>query len=169
MTADKYKNIPHEISDGIYEMDIAVTIDYSSDVQVSPYLFGDNLEHTRGCINGGLSAEILRNRKFVGKPCRYGHAHEWYAVGEKMAFSFGDPYTRHADGYRMSRSHEINGQIITNFHSEKGGIGQKDLYLAENTDYIFTAAVKAFSKNTVTVSLIGKDGEVCDSKVFEAV
>ena len=35
---------------------------------VSADLFGCNLEHTRANIFKGLSAQMLRNRKFAGKP-----------------------------------------------------------------------------------------------------
>ena len=46
----------------IFHEDVTVTMDWNSTQYISPLLFGDNLEHTRACINGGLSAEILRNR-----------------------------------------------------------------------------------------------------------
>lgn len=50
----------------------------------SPYIFGHNLEHTRACIYGGLSAQVLRNRKFAGKPSGSdGCAAEWIPVGAK--------------------------------------------------------------------------------------
>lgn len=149
--------------------DVTVTLDYSSSQSISPLLFGDNLEHTRGCIYGGLSAEMLRNRKFVGKPGRYGCAHEWYAIGENPYLSFGAPYTRHGDGYKMRRSHERNAQYITNYTPGTVGMGQKDLYLAADTDYDFTAAVRSFSGNLLTASLIGHDGTVYDSKTISAV
>lgn len=42
--------------------------DDPADLLVSPYLFGCNLEHTRSCIYTGLSAQMVRNRKFAGKP-----------------------------------------------------------------------------------------------------
>ena len=44
------------------KIDVKVTESYS------PYIFGHNLEHTRSAINGGLSAQMLKNRKFAGKP-----------------------------------------------------------------------------------------------------
>lgn len=46
---------------------------------VSPYLFGNNLEHTRSGVCGGISAQMLKNRKFVGKPSAMeGVAEGWY-------------------------------------------------------------------------------------------
>ncbi len=148
--------------------DVAVTLDYTSSQSISPLLFGDNLEHTRGCVCGGLSAEMLRNRKFVGKPGRYGCAHEWYAVGKNPVMSFGSPYTRHGEGYKMHRSHERNAQYITNYTTGLAGMGQKELYLSADTDYDFTAAVRSFSGNVLTVSLFGADGSIYDRKTFSA-
>lgn len=107
------------------EADVTVTLNYTSAQSISPLLFGDNLEHTRGCIYGGLSAEILRNRKFAGKPGRYGCAHEWYAIGQNPVFSFGASYTKHAEGYKMRRMHEQNAQYITNYQPVCTGMGQK--------------------------------------------
>ena len=147
-----------------FKKETVVKLQYDLDRIVSPLLFGDNLEHTRGCINSGLSAEILRNRKFVGKPGRYGWAHEWYPVGEKTIFSFGESYSRHGEGYKMQRSHEMNAQYITNYFDEKGGIGQKDLYFRENTDCIFTLAVKAFRETRVDITLKSHAGEIYDTK-----
>ena len=55
---------------------------------VSPYIYGNNLEHTRSCICGGLSAQMLKNRKFVGKPSAMeGIASEWFAVGKRTVWT----------------------------------------------------------------------------------
>ena len=79
---------------------------------VSPYIFGENLEHTRSNVFMGLSAQMLRNRKFAGKPqaCS-GHAQEWYPIGEKTFFAFCPSYTRHFEElYHMKRDLECNGR-----------------------------------------------------------
>ena len=171
-------NFPEEsLEEHTFHEDVDVTLDYSSTQSISPLLFGDNLEHTRGSVIGGISAEMLRNRKFVGKPGRYGCAHEWYAVGknntssicpQNVYFSFGASYTRHAEGYKMRRSHEQNAQYITNYANETAGIGQKDLFVLADTDYEFSAAVRSFSGNLLTVSLLGSDKTVYDCKTFSA-
>lgn len=54
---------------------------------ISPHLFGHNLEHTRACIMNGLSAQIIRNRKFAGAAARNGVALEWEGVGERAYFA----------------------------------------------------------------------------------
>jgi len=157
----------------IFHEDVTVTMDWDSTQYISPLLFGDNLEHTRACINGGLSAEILRNRKFVGYSGRYGCAHEWYPIGEKAYFHFGTAYeflshgtsyTRHGDGYKMQRKHEMNAQYITSYSTEAAGFGQKDLYIRANTDYIFELAAQATAETEVTVSLTDRDRNIYDSK-----
>ena len=49
---------------------------------ISPFLFGNNLEHARSSIYSGLSAQMLKNRKFVGKPSAMeGVAQGWYVIG----------------------------------------------------------------------------------------
>ena len=48
----------------------AQEIDLRHPESLSPYIFGHNLEHTRAAVNGGLSAQMLQNRKFAGKPSR---------------------------------------------------------------------------------------------------
>ena len=154
--------------------DVEVTFDLDSAQYISPLLFGDNLEHTRGCINGGLSAELLRNRKFIGHSDRYGCAHEWYPIGNaffhfgtKFEFwSHGSSYTRHAEGYKMTRSHERNAQYITNYYPGTVGFGQKDLYLRGNTDHVFEIAMHATKEMEVTVALTDRDRNVYDSKIL---
>ena len=79
-----------------------ITLDNKGQI-VSPFLFGNNLEHTRSCVNGGLSAQMLKNRKFIGKPSPMeGVAQCWYLIGEKTYCSFAPSYTHHyADHYHM--------------------------------------------------------------------
>ena len=156
--------------------DVDVVLDYEGAKFVSPLLFGDNLEHTRAGINGGLSAQMLANRKFVGKPGRYGCAHGWYAIGEKTYFFFRTedddsedmPYTRHAEGYKMKRVHECNAQGMTSYKAAHTGIGQKELYVKGGAEYEFAIVIKADRETEMTVRLIGSDGKTMDSAVFAA-
>ena len=153
----------------IVHCDVDVTLDPDSAQYISPLLFGDNLEHTRASINGGLCAELLRNRKFVGFSARYGCAHEWYPIGEHTYFhfgSYGDAYTRHAEGYKMSRRYERNAQYITNYSDGTAGFGQKDIYLRGDTDHTFEIAVKATKEMDITVALTDRDRKVYDSKIL---
>ena len=76
---------------------------------VSPYLFGHNLEHTRSCVAAGLSAQMLRNRKFAGRPGfgvpeHAGVASEWFGIGARAFFcNDRDPYVRHRRDNGMRR------------------------------------------------------------------
>ncbi len=149
-----------------YHAAVDLKLDLSSEKTVSALLFGDNLEHTRDCVNSGISAQMLKNRKFVSKPTRCGCAMQWYPIGSRTSFFFGRPYTRHGEGYRMSRVHECNSQVITNYFDETAGIGQKDIFLRGGKSYDFTFVAKAFTPTDVTVTLRSAQGSVYDSAVF---
>ncbi len=165
-TSNRFESSPRQNDEENYASDVLVTIDQNSNRYISPYLFGDNLEHTRDCVNGGISAQMLKNRKFVGKPGRYGCAEGWRQIGEKTYLTFTESYTCHGEGYRMKRSLERNSQSVTSFSSEKAGIGQSGIYIKENTVYDFAAVLKAFSPVTVTVELCSGSGEIYDSQAF---
>ena len=86
-------------NDGYGDVDVVlVTVSAQS---VLPLLFGDNLEHTSGCINGGLSAQLLRHRKYVGKPGRkkrgsYYARYDQLHNGLLLVFRRQGHYPRHA-------------------------------------------------------------------------
>ena len=71
------------------EPQMTIFIDAEDTAELSPYLFGHNLEHTRAAVGGGLSAQMLRNRKFCGKPSPYGIASEWEGIGDRAFFRPG--------------------------------------------------------------------------------
>ena len=133
-----------------------------TDLLVSPYLFGSNLEHTRSCLAAGLSAQMLRNRKFAGKPtaCE-GCAMEWYPIGEKGIFTFDEPYTRHGDGYHMKRTIECNSLNVFNpIAGEKVGLGQHGIAIFENRDYLFGIVARSETGAKLSVSLTDRWGKV---------
>lgn len=154
------------IPEDSYHVPVELKFDFHSEKVLSPLLFGDNLEHTRDCINSGISAQMLKNRKFASKPSRYGYALHWYPIGKRTAFAFGPGYTRHGEGYKMQRAAECNSQIITNYVDETGGIGQKDIFVRGGEVYDCAVVAKAFSPTVVTVTLAGEQGvydrkEIC--------
>lgn len=130
---------------------------------VSPYLFGENLEHTRNSVHAGLSAEMLENRKFAGKPGnRKGCASQWTPIGERAYFIFDEyePYTRHAKDYHMNRMLECNAQRITLFYpGESAGIGQGGLTVEKDKEYQFEIAVRAAEEMELNIRLLDRDGE----------
>ena len=132
-----------------------------ADLLVSPYLFGSNLEHTRSCLYTGLSAQMLRNRKFTGKPtaCQ-GCALEWYPIGERGIFTFDEPYTRHGEGYHMKRTMECNSlSVFCPVPGETVGLGQHGIAISENREYLFAAVVKSRTGADLSVSLTDRSGQ----------
>ena len=132
-----------------------------ADLLVSPYLFGSNLEHTRSCLYTGLSAQMLRNRKFTGKPtaCQ-GCALEWYPIGERGIFTFDEPYTRHGEGYHMKRTMECNSlSVFCPVPGETVGLGQHGIAISENKEYLFAAVVKSRTGADLSVSLTDRSGQ----------
>lgn len=130
---------------------------------VSPDLFGCNLEHTRSNIFQGLSAQMLRNRKFAGKPtaCR-GCAAEWYPIGEKAVFhlTHENPYTRHAEGYHMRRAHECNVlSVYSPLEELTAGIGQHELTVTAGWTYDFAIVVKTGGPVELNVALTARGGK----------
>ena len=147
-------------------LDAVVNIDGYCDgsYYVSPLLFGNNLEHTRTAVSGGISAQILRNRKFVGFQSQpYGVAEEWYRIGEKSycCFSQKKAYTRHLkEYYHMSRRFERNSQSVRCFEDgELSGIGQKEISIKAGIEYDVAVVVRASDDVSLTVSLTSRGGE----------
>ena len=76
-------------------------------------LFGQNIEHTRSALQGGLSAQLVRNRKFAGKPSRAGVAMMWEPYGTHAVYDHTNmSCTRHAAKSRMWRQNERHSQVI---------------------------------------------------------
>lgn len=153
---------------------------------VSPLLFGGNIEHSRSAINGGLSAQMLRNRKFVGMPNSfYGNAADWFIIGDKTYAMLGSDqtgggniddgcisgsYTRHSPlGYHMNRRYECNCQILQSFGEALAGMGQHELCIKENADYEFRIVIALDRPTDITVSLTSRDGgSIYACKTFKA-
>ncbi len=114
---------------------------------IHPNLFAHNLEHTRSCIAGGLSAQMLRNRKFAGKSaCASGEAAEWYRIGANDVFltlNRFDPYVRHYRTDPQERRNELNTQTIQNpVAGQEAGVGQERIYLQKGLSYEVRSVLK---------------------------
>ena len=138
-----------------------VALDGKPTTVVSPCLFGENLEHTRSNVYMGLSAQMLRNRKFAGKPmAASGHPMEWYPIGEKTFFAHCDPYTRHsADFYHMRRKSECNGQRIVNMYGGVSGIGQHELPVQAGRTYEFRVVARTTGTIALQAALTSRGGK----------
>ena len=146
-----------------------IRLDYNTqnDSIVSPYLFGNNLEHSRSDISGGISAQMLRNRKFVGKPGPMnGTAMEWFPIGQATYCSFTKGYTHHIkEKYHMRRSMEHNSQFIRNFaEGEVAGFGQHGLFIRKEKTYEFAAVVKSDTALDLTAQLCDRSGKTVFAK-----
>lgn len=143
--------------------------------EVSPLLFGGNLEHSRSAISGGLSAQMLRNRKFVGMPNSFrGNAAEWFIIGDK---TFGmlesdqtgrksssrmtavESYTRHSFlGYHMKRRYECNAQMVQNLGNGSAGIGQHELYVKKDCKYEFRIVLHTDMPVKLKIAITSRGG-----------
>lgn len=143
----------------------AQTIDIKTTSDLSPYVFGHNLEHTRAAVNGGLSAQMLRNRKFAGKPSRNeGVCAEWSGIGEKTLFQqVSQSYTKHIGNPGMQRSNEIRSQSVQNMiEGQVAGIFQKGLFLKKGETYEMRTVTKVSVPLILKVELTDQNG----SKVY---
>ncbi len=128
----------------------------------SPYLFGHNLEHTRACVSGGLSAQLLRNRKFAGRPgARTGVSAEWFGIGDRAFFcNDRDPYVKHFKPNGMWRRNETNAQTVQNpLDGEVAGIGQGGLFLRAQVRFQLRVAAKANRPLALSACLTDRTGE----------
>lgn len=143
----------------------AQTIDIKTTSDLSPYVFGHNLEHTRAAVNGGLSAQMLRNRKFAGKPSRNkGVCAEWSGIGEKTLFQqVSQSYTKHIGNPGMQRSNEIRSQSVQNMiEGQVAGLFQKGLFLKKGETYEMRTVTKVSVPLILKVELTDQNG----SKVY---
>ena len=145
---------------GALHQTIDISLDMESTKTLSPLLFGDNLEHTRDCINSGLSAQMLKNRKFVGRPDRYGCAVGWHRIGEEVNYtlSYDRPFTKHHESYHMSRLLERQSQVISAYRPGTVGFGQAGLCLRKGRNYSFKMTATAFGSTEVNIGLTGSRG-----------
>ena len=131
---------------------------------VPDFIFGQNLEHTRACVAGGISAQILRNRKFAGKPSRNGVALDWQGGGDNVFYELVQSgYTRHAARNRMFPQNEINsqfkGEVKVDYSKKMNGgfkVAPKDGgYVLQFTDEEFTQLIANYLRPATKKILFG--------------
>jgi len=139
---------------------IRLNVDTSSPEYVSPFIFGHNLEHTRACVNNGLSAQMLQNRKFAGKPSRnHGVPAHWFGIGEKTFFYQSSPYTKHICLEKMWRMNELQSQVVANMtEGLTAGIGQQGLDIEAGKTYELRMVTKVSEALTLKIELCDRDG-----------
>jgi alpha-N-arabinofuranosidase len=139
----------------------AQTIDVKSTEDFSPYVFGHNLEHTRAAVNGGLSAQMLRNRKFAGKPSKNeGVAADWKGIGEKVFFLTNRRgYTKHIGNPGMDRGNELNCQSVQNLkEGQIAGICQDGISVKGCRTYLMRTVTRVNVPVTLRIDITGHEG-----------
>ena len=129
---------------------------------ISPLWFGHNLEHTRSAVWRGLSAQLIRNRKFAGKPERTGQAIEWYRVGPAETWFLldsEDTYTAHYDpADHRRRWNEVLCQRMESFRAgTPSGIGQHGIPLFGGREYEARLVLRSEVELPVCVRFAGHD------------
>ena len=141
----------------------AQEIDLRHPEPLSPYIFGHNLEHTRAAVNGGLSAQMLQNRKFAGKPSRnQGLALGWFGIGRKVLYLTDETpsYTRHIGIPDMYRGNELKVQAIQNLEEgQEAGMGQYGLFVAAGQSYELRTVTRVSRPLTLTVDITDRFGK----------
>lgn len=138
----------------------------------SPYIFGHNLEHTRSAVTGGLCAQMLRNRKFVGTSRKQGTSPEWVPLGKRVLhravgcedfYPSGESliaYTRHIGLPKMVRSGERGSQMIQNLvEGERAGIMQRELPIQGGRTYELRTVTRTNKLVNLLVELTDRRGE----------
>jgi len=158
-------------------------VDASSDSgEISPLWFGHNLEHTRSCVWQGLSAQLIRNRKFAGMPQHNGLAAGWEPIGPRESWFLleqtpghngteGEAYTAHFDERNSSarqrqRAECFCGTVGSSDRARRGkpavphcGIAQNGIPLIGGRRYVWSLALRSDRELPVTLKLKGAEPE----------
>ncbi|MDR0522411.1 MAG: hypothetical protein LBH00_11250 [Planctomycetaceae bacterium] len=139
---------------------VKLTAEKPNGQMIVPELFGHNLEHTRSAVYQGLSAELLRNRKFAGRPAAHsGEPPDWIRFGNEQAFitlvTGKHAYTKHIARVRSDRAtHPINGVMIQNpVDGQETGIKQEKIAVKGGKEYKGRAVLTAWQANGQNVEV----------------
>ena len=148
---------------------VSVSTDHGAK-PVPAFIFGQNIEHTRSAVQGGLSAQLVRNRKFAGKPSRTGVAMMWKPYGSKALYhqAEGLSCTRHAKHSRMFRKNERASQVIGGLDENgEAGIRQDGIGLRGGVAHNFRAVVSTLNPVDTPFALrVAANGKVLAEREF---
>jgi len=143
------------------------TVDAKSDGgEISPLWFGHNLEHTRSCVWRGLSAQLIRNRKFAGMPQHDGVAAGWQPLGPRGCWFLlehspghngteGEAYTAHFDEKNSSARQRQRAESYQS--AAPCGIGQRGIPLVGGRAYEGRVALRADRELRVRVGVASSE------------
>jgi len=131
------------------EMNPAVTIDASvTGEPISPYIYGQFIEHLGRCIYGGIWAEMLEDRKFYD-PVGQGNS-PWKPVGgaERVRMERDDPFVG-----------EHTPRVLLPGDGRTAGLAQGDLTIRQGKQYVGRVWLAGdASAAPVKVSLVWGEG-----------
>ncbi len=137
---------------------------------IPAFILGQNVEHTRSAVQGGLSAQLVKNRKFAGKPMRNGVAMMWEAYGTHALYDHSNrTCTRHEGKSRMHRQNERRSQVIGGLVAGgEAGIRQGDIALRGGVAHTFKAVVQSFhpGEDVPMVLRVKAGGRVLAERAF---
>ena len=136
---------------------------------IPAFIFGQNIEHTRSALQGGLSAQLVRNRKFAGKPSLEGVAMMWEAYGTHALYDHSNiALTRHAAKSRMWRQNEMHSQVIGGLvDGGEAGILQRGIGLRGGVSHNFRAVVSSYHPEDCRMVLrVTADGKTLAEREF---
>ncbi len=137
---------------------------------IPAFIFGQNIEHTRSALQEGLSAQLVKNRKFAGKPSRTGVAMLWKPYGSKAYYhqAEGLSCTRHAKRSQMFRKNERASQVIGGLDENgEAGIRQEGIGLRGGVSHTFRAVVSTLNPvDTPFVLRVAANGKVLAERAF---
>jgi len=129
--------------------------------EISPLLFGHNIEHTRKTVWKGLSAQLIANRKFAGDVDENGVAFGWIPIGLDAAVFALDNSTFYAP--RQSQ------RIVLRDKRATCGLAQPGLAIKEGVSYQLRLFLKVDSARDITISISSFKGRKIFSKRIRAI
>ena len=149
---------------------LCVAVQGTAAEPIPAFIMGQNIEHTRSAVQGGLSAQLVRNRKFAGRPRRTGVALMWEPCGDHAFYHLmlNRGFTRHAARSRMRRVDEINSQVIGCLAAEgEAGILQREVGVRGKVAHTFRAVVSTLhEEDTPVVLRVSSEGRVLAERAF---
>lgn len=147
-----------------------ITIDISdTSAPISPFMYGQFIEHLGRCIYGGIWAEMLEDRKFFypvipgGNPYGTKTDSNWNAGEFKILVSSPWKVLGEEDVIRMSSENPFVGEfdpVITMKGSgDEFGIGQEGLVFIKNREYIGRIYLAASTPDIVLKLKLSEKGQ----------
>ena len=137
---------------------------------IPAFIMGQNVEHTRSAVQGGLSAQLVRNRKFACRPSRRGVAQMWEPCGTHAFYHKPErlSFTHHATNAGMRRKDERSAQVIGCLDADgEAGIRHDGIGIRGGVAHTFRAVVSALHDEDTPVALrIAAGGRVLAEREF---